>query len=101
MGAIQKKRTLYAPEYPREVVHLVIDTVRIVVAVAMGIAVGEQLLGRWVHAERSRPDCWVDALLDVDERAELERLGRESHDLRLDNDLLGVAAAFFASTQNL
>jgi transposase len=35
--------------------------------------------------------------LDVDERAELERLRVENAQLRLDNEFLGKAAAFFAS----
>jgi transposase len=39
--------------------------------------------------------------LDVDERAELERLRAENADLRLDRSFLKKAAAvFFASDQN-
>ena len=94
------KRKTYTPEYRREAAHLVIDTGRTVAAVAREIGVGEQLLGRWVHAERSRTGGGSDAALDVDERAELERLRRENQDLRMDNEFLGKAAAFFASKQN-
>ena len=36
------------------------------------------------------------APLDLDERAELERLRREIAELRMDNEFLGKAAAFFA-----
>ena len=60
---------------------------------------GEQLLGRWVHAERARTDPG-EAPLGLDERAELERLRREVQELRMDNEFLGKAAAFFASKQN-
>lgn len=94
------KRKTYTPEYRREAAHLVIDTGRTVAAVAREIGVGEQLLGRWVHAERARTGGGADASLDVDERAELERLRRENQDLRMDNEFLGKAAAFFASKQN-
>lgn len=94
-----KKRATYTPEYRREAAHLVIDTGRTVAAVAREIGVGEQLLGRWVHAERARGGPG-EVPLDVDERAELERLRREVQELRMDNEFLGKAAAFFASKQN-
>lgn len=94
------KRKTYTPEYRREAARLVIDTGRTVAAVAREIGVGEQLLGRWVHAERARTDGEADASLDLDERAELERLRREVQELRMDNEFLGKAAAFFASKQN-
>jgi len=94
------KRKTYTPEYRREAARLVIDTGRTVAAVAREIGVGEQLLGRWVHAERARTNSEADTSLDLDERAELERLRREVQDLRMDNEFLGKAAAFFASKQN-
>ncbi len=94
------KRKTYTPEYRREAARLVIDTGRTVAAVAREIGVGEQLLGRWVHAERARTGVETDTLLDLNERAELERLRRENQDLRMDNEFLGKAAAFFASKQN-
>ncbi|MGO1411905.1 MULTISPECIES: transposase [unclassified Microbacterium] len=94
-----KKRKSYTPEYRREAAHLVIDTDRTIAAVAREIGVGEQLLGRWVQQERARGGG-PEASLDVDERAELERLRRENQDLRMDNEFLGKAAAFFASKQN-
>jgi len=40
------------------------------------------------------------AVLDADERAELERLRRENAELRLDREFLKKAAAFFVSEQN-
>ena len=52
-----------------------------------------------VAAERARMDDPPGAL-DLDERAELERLRREVQELRMDNEFLGKAAAFFASKQN-
>lgn len=93
------KRKTYTSEYRREAARLVIDTGRPIAAVAREIGVGEQLLGRWVHQERARGGTG-DASLDLDERAELERLRRENQELRMDNEFLGKAAAFFASKQN-
>ena len=95
-----KKRKSYTPEYRREAARLVIDTDRTIAAVAREIGVGEALLGRWVHTERARTGDGEAAPLDLDERAELERLRREVQELRMDNEFLGKAAAFFASKQN-
>ena len=94
MGSTKKRRT-YTPEYRREAAHLVIDTDRTIAAVAAEISVGAQLLGRWVAAERAKMDSPPEAL-DVDERAELERLRRENAVLRMDREFLKKAAAFFA-----
>ena len=96
MGSTKKRRT-YTPEYRREAAHLVIDTDRTFASVAAEISVGAQLLGRWVQAERDRMGAPPDSPLDVSERAELERLRTENSELRLDNEFLGKAAAFFAA----
>jgi transposase len=49
-----------------------------------------------VAIERSRMDGPPSAL-DVDERAELERLRVENAELRMDREFLKKAAAFFVS----
>lgn len=100
MMGTSKTRNSYTPEYRREAAHLVIDTGRTIAHVAREIGVGEQLLGRWVSQERARAGGGAEAPLDLDERAELERLRREVQELRMDNEFLGKAAAFFASKQN-
>lgn len=96
MGSTKRRRT-YTSEYRREAAHLVIDTDRTIAAVAAEIRVGAQLLGRWVQQERGRIGAPPEAPLDASERAELERLRQENSELRLDNELLGKAAAFFAA----
>lgn len=53
MGA---RRKSYTPKYRREAARLVIDTGRTIAEVARELGVGEQLLGRWVAAERARMD---------------------------------------------
>lgn len=75
------------PGYRQEAARLVIDTGRTIAEVAREIGVGEALLGRWVALERSRMDDPPEAL-DVDERAELERLRREVAELRMDRQFL-------------
>jgi len=93
------KRKKYTPEFREQAARLVIETGRPVAHVAAEIGVGEQLLGRWVR--QARDDGGDNgAVLDADERAELERLRKENSELRLDRQFLKKAAAFFASEQN-
>ena len=59
------------------------------------------VLGRWVRLQRRALSAGdTGAVLDADERAELERLRRENAELRLDREFLKKAAAFFVSEQN-
>jgi len=93
------KRKKYTPEFREQAARLVIETGRPVAHVAAEIGVGEQLLGRWVRQVREAAGD-TGAVLDADERAELERLRKENAELRLDRQFLKKAAAFFASEQN-
>ena len=69
--------------------------------VAAEIGVGERVLGRWVRLTREAAAAGdTDAVLDADERAELERLREENAELRLDRAFLKKIAAFFVSEQN-
>jgi len=90
------KRRSYSPSYRHDAAHLVIDTGRPIATVAREIGVGEAVLGRWVAIERAHDDDPPPAL-DVDERAELERLRVEVSELRMDREFLKKAAAFFVS----
>jgi transposase len=79
----------------------VIETGRPVAHVAAEIGVGEQVLGRWVCLAKE-PAAAGDtgAVLDADERAELDRLRHENAEVRLDREFLEKAADFFVSEQN-
>jgi transposase len=88
------KRRKYTPEFREQAARLVIETGRPVAHVAAEVGVGEQLLGRWVRlAKESAAAIDTGAVLDADERAELERLRRENAELRLDRAFLKIAAA--------
>ncbi|WP_232061873.1 transposase [Mycobacterium xenopi] len=64
-----------------------IETGRPVAHVAAEIGVGEAVLGRWVRLQRQGASSGdTGAVLDADERAELERLRRENAELRLDRE---------------
>jgi transposase len=77
------------PEFRAQAARLVIETGRLVAHVAAEIGVGEQVLGRWVRLQRQAAAAGdTGRVLDVDERAELERLRRENAELRLDREYL-------------
>jgi len=87
------KRRKYTPEFREQAARLVIETGRPVAHVAVEIGVGEQVLGRWVRlAKESAAPGDTGAVLDADERAELERLRRENAELRLNRAFLKKAA---------
>ena len=90
-------RKKYDREFREGAVRIVEETNKPIAQVARELGIGEQLLGRWVHAERVRQAGEPTGELSVDERAELKRLRRENEELRKDNEFLGKAAAFFAS----
>ena len=90
-------RKKYTPEYRQEAARLVIDTGRPIAQVARELGVNPGLLGRWVKAERERSGEIPAAELETDERAELDRLRKEIAELKMDNEFLRKAAAFFAS----
>ena len=94
------KRKQYTPEYREQSARLVLETGRPIAHVAKEIGVSEQLLGKWVAQAKARQGTKADRTLDVDERAELDRLRRENSELRLDREFLKKAAAFFASEQH-
>jgi transposase len=98
---MSSKRRRFTPEFRAEAVRLVTETGRPIAHVAAEIGIGAQLLGRWVHQSQpaAEPAPGVGPL-DLNERAELERLRKENADLRLDRSFLKKAAVFFASDQN-
>jgi len=96
VDSVGKHRRKFNPDYRREAAHLVIDTGRAIVDVAREINVGPALLGRWVAAERAVMNP-VSEQVTESERAELERLRAEVGQLRMDNEFLGKAAAYFAA----
>lgn len=90
-------RKKYTPEYRQEAARLVIDTSRPIAQVARELGVNPGLLGRWVKAERERSGEIPSGDIETDERVELDRLRKEIAELKMDNEFLGKAAAFFAS----
>lgn len=87
----------FTPEYRDEAVKMVIQSQRPVAEVARELGVNEGTLGTWVG--RYRNEHPVTEELSLPDRARLKAFERENRDLRLENDFLKKAAAYFAKEQ--
>ena len=89
------KRRKFSPEFKDEAVKMVIETSRSVAQVARELGIVEGTLGNWVNAYR-REHAGDEPPLAVDERARLREMERENRELRMENEFLKKAAAYFA-----
>ena len=85
----------YSPEFREEAVKLVIETSRPIAQVAKELGIHEGTLGNWVNTYR-REHVSDEPALTVSERARLRELERETRELRMENEFLKKAAAYFA-----
>ncbi len=91
----------YPPEFRREAVELVRSSDRTIAEVARSLGISDGTLGNWVKADRERRERDADPnALSETERDELARLRREAAQLRIDNEILRKAAAYFAKETN-
>jgi transposase-like protein len=93
-----EKRRKFSPQFKAEAVQMVIETGKPVAEVARDLGVNDGTLGNWVAAWRDEnPDPVPD--LSPIERARVKELEEENRRLRMENEFLKKAAAFFARTQ--
>lgn len=85
----------FSPEYREEAVKMVIETSRPVAVVARELGLNEGTLGNWVNAYR-RAHAGDEPPLSVSERARLRELEKELREVKMQNEFLKKAAAFFA-----
>ena len=90
-----ERRKKFSAEFREEAVKAVIETSRPIAQVARELGIVEGTLGNWVNAYR-REHAGEGPPLTVSERAGLRELEKEVRELRLKNEFLGKAAAFFA-----
>lgn len=88
-------RKRYSPEFKEAAVREVIDRSRPIAEVARENGIVAQTLGNWVAAYRAE-HAHDEPELTLPERARLKQLEREIRELRMENEFLGKAAAFFA-----
>src|SRR5688500_18030524 len=90
-------RRKFCPQFKAEAVQLVIETGKPIAEVARDLGVNDGTLGNWVKAWRdANPD--TEPELSPVERARMKELEEENRRLRMENEFLKKAAAFFART---
>jgi transposase-like protein len=96
MHKLPGKYKTYSPEFRDEAARLVVDTSRPIADVARELGISETSLGNWVRAYRKN-HAEDEPPLKVSERARLRELERENRELRMKNEFLSKAAAYFAA----
>ena len=92
-----ERRRKFSPQFKAEAVQMVIETGRPIAEVARDLGVVAQTLGNWVTAWRdANPE--PETALSPLERARVTELEEEIRRLRMENEFLKKAAAFFART---
>ena len=92
-----EQRRKFSPQFKAEAVQLVIETGKPIAEVARDLGVHDGTLGNWVNAWR-RENPEPEAPLSPTERARVRELEEENRRLRMENEFLKKAAAFFART---
>lgn len=90
-----ERRKKFTAAFKEEAVKMVIESSRPIADVAREIHVNEGTLGNWVNRYR-REHVGEERPLEMSERARLAELEDEVRELRMKNEFLGKAAAFFA-----
>lgn len=92
---MSSKRVKFSPEFKEAAVREVIDRSRSLADVARENGLVAQTLGNWVNVWRAE-HAGDEPALTLTERARLKELEREVRELRMENEFLGKATAFFA-----
>ncbi len=94
---LPQRRKKYSREYRDEAARMVVETSRPIAQVARELGIVEGTLGNWVNLYRQE-HADDEPSLDVSERARLRQLEREMREVRMENEFLKKAAAYFAQT---
>ncbi len=92
-----EQRRRFSPQFRAEAVQMVIETGRPIAEVARDLGVNHGTLGNWVKAWRDANPEPEKAISPV-ERAHVSEMEAEIRRLRMENEFLKKAAAFFART---
>ena len=93
-----EQRRKFSPQFRAEAVQMVLETGKPIAEVARDLGIGDGTLGNWVNAwRRAHPE--PEQQLTPVERVRVSELEEENRRLRMENEFLKKAAAFFARTQ--
>jgi len=94
---LPQHRRKFSREYRDEAVKLVLETSRPAAQVARELGINEGTLGNWVNLYRQE-HADDEPPLNVSERARLRELERAMREVKMENEFLKKAAAYFAQT---
>ena len=92
------QRRKFSLQFKAEAVQLVLETGRPIAEIARELQINEGTLGNWVNEWRRRNPEPEPELTPV-ERVRVREMEAEIRRLRMENEFLKKAAAFFAKTQ--
>ena len=92
------QRRKFSAQFKAEAVQLVMQSGRPVAEIARELQINDGTLGNWVN-EWSRDNPEPEPELSPVERARVAEMEAEIRRLRMENEFLKKAAAFFAKTQ--
>lgn len=92
-----EQRRRFSAQFRAEAVQMVIESGRPIAEVARDLGIHDGTLGNWVNAFRRAHPEPVQPLTPV-ERVRVKELEDEVRRLRMENEFLKKAAAFFART---
>lgn len=95
----KRLKRAYSPQFRAEAVQLVVVSGRPITHVARELGVVEQTLGVWVKAWREENEARTGPDLSPAQSLELREALTENARLRMENEFLKKAAAFFAKMQ--
>jgi transposase len=94
-----QNRRKFSPQFKAEAVQMVLESDKPIAEVARDLAINEGTLGNWVNAwRRDHPE--PEPELTPTERARVAEMEDEIRRLRMENEFLKKAAAFFAREQD-
>jgi transposase-like protein len=88
----------HPPEFRRRAIELARERAKPIAEIAADIHISESCLRNWLH--QADIDEGRREGLSTDERSELAALRRENRVLKMEKEILGKAAAFFATESN-
>ena len=92
-----EQRRRFSAQFKAEAVQMVIETGKPIAEVARDLGIHDGTLGNWVNAYR-RAHAESEEPLSPVERARVKEMEDEIRRLRMENEFLKKAAAFFART---
>jgi len=95
---VPEQRRRFSPQFRAEAVQMVLETGKPIVEVARDLQINEGTLGNWVNTWR-RDHPKPDQPLSPVEKVRMNEMEDEIRRLRMENEFLKKAAAFFARTQ--